>query len=212
MDCRVKICGLVRPRDVRDAVDAGADYLGFVFAPGSPRRVVAAELGAFLEDLRGDCEVVGVFRDQALEEVLECVERFDLDFVQLHGSEHGAAWRALPVRLIEARVVEGSEVAASRFAGAAWAHLLDAGAGSGTTFEWALAAPIARAERVFLAGGLNPANVADAIAAVRPFAVDVASGVEVRPGEKDPELLRAFVRNVRATASSSSHRSLENER
>lgn len=197
MECRVKICGLARAEDARVAAGAGADFLGFVFAPGSPRRVDPRELERWIEDVRGACEVVGVFRDQGFDEVLEFVERFDLDFVQLHGHESGADWKKLPVRMIEARVVVEGVLPPPRFAGAAWAHLLDGGAGSGTTFEWNLAQPVARAERLFLAGGLHPGNVGAAIAAVQPFAVDVASGVEIAPGVKDAELVRAFVRRAR---------------
>ena len=211
MECRVKICGLVRAVDARVAAQSGADFLGFVFAPGSPRRVDPRELDQWIEQVRGDCEIVGVFRDQSLQEVLDCVERFVLDFVQLHGDERGDEWKKLPVRMIEARVVAGDVVPSPRFAGAAWAHLLDGGAGSGRGFDWTLARPIARAERVFLAGGLNPTNVGAAIAAVQPFAVDVASGVEARPGEKDADAIRAFVRHARA-ALFSADRPLETER
>jgi phosphoribosylanthranilate isomerase len=196
-ECRVKICGLTRPEDVVASVAAGADFLGFVFAPGSPRRVDARELASWLEDVRGDREVVGVFRDQSVQEVLACVEICDLDFVQLHGEEHGDAWKRLPVRLIEARIVHVGQVAQARFAGAAWAQLLDSGAGSGRAFDWSSAERVARADRVFLAGGLHPGNVGAAIQQVRPFAVDVSSGVEVRPGQKDPHALRAFVDSVR---------------
>ena len=199
MGCRVKICGLTRENDVRAAVEYGADYLGFVFAAGSPRRVDPASLEAWLEDVRGDAEVVGVFRDASFDEVLDAVDRFDLDFVQLHGREAGPEWTKLPVRMIEARVVT-DVVPPARFAGAAWAHVLDAGAGSGRTFDWDLVTELARSERVFLAGGLGPDNVGDAVRRVRPFAVDVASGVESSPGVKDHELVRRFVAAVRAAS------------
>ena len=199
MSCRVKICGITRPEDARCAVEAGADFLGLVFAPGSPRRVDLVALESWLEDVRDPAEVVGVFRDQPLEVVLEMVERFDLDFVQLHGREEGDAWKRLPVRMIEARVVHDAGLPPARFPGAAWAHLLDGGAGSGTGFDHALAVEPARAERVFLAGGLDPSNVAEAVRQVRPFAVDVATGVERSAGEKDHDAVRAFLRAVRTT-------------
>jgi len=196
---RIKICGLTRADDMRLAIDEGADYVGLVFADGSPRRVDESGLDEWLESARDGAEVVGVFRDQSLSRVLEIVEHFDLDFVQLHGTEAGDAWKQLPVRLIESRIV-GEGVPAARFAGAAWAQLLDAGAGSGTSFDWSLAVELARAERVFLAGGLDPQTVGDAVRQVRPFAVDVASGTESAPGIKDPERVRAFIQAVRSAA------------
>lgn len=197
MSCRVKFCGLTRPEDARFAsTDCGADYLGFVFAPGSPRRVDPEALAVWIEDVRADAEVVGVFRDQSIDEVLDAIDRFDLDFVQLHGHESGREWKRLPVRMLEARIVDDG-LAPARFAGAAWAHLLDSGAGSGRIFDWSVAIDIARAERVFLAGGLDPDNVAEAVRKVRPFAVDVASGVEIEPGVKDHGRMRRFVDAVR---------------
>ena len=196
MSTRVKICGITRPEDARCAVEAGADYLGLVLAENSARTVRAADVASWLEDVRDPAEVVGVFRDQPLDEVLAAIDLLDLDFVQLHGRETGAEWTRLPVRMIEARVV-GDRVPPARFAGAAWAHLLDGGAGSGRTFDWSLATEMARAERVFLAGGLDPENVTGAVRAVRPFAVDVASGTESVPGVKDPARVRAFVEAVR---------------
>lgn len=197
MTTRIKICGLTRAEDMAAAAEAGADYVGLVFAEGSSRQVVVDDVAAWIEDARGDAEVVGVFRDQSFEDVLRAVDTLDLDFVQLHGHESGEVWKSLPVRMIETRIV-GDTVPDARFAGAAWAHLLDAGAGSGTIFDWDLARELARSERVFLAGGLDPDNVADAVRTVRPFAVDVASGTEASPGRKDPARLRAFAAAVRA--------------
>ena len=198
MSCRVKFCGLTRADDARFASETcGADYLGFVFVPGTPRRVDPESLATWIEEVRGDAEVVGVFRDQPVDEVLAAIDRFDLDFVQLHGRESGREWKRLPVRMLEARIVD-NVLPPPRFAGAAWAHVLDAGAGSGRTFDWSVAVETARSERVFLAGGLEPENVARAIRQVRPFAVDVASGVEAAPGVKDHEKMRRFVEAVRA--------------
>jgi phosphoribosylanthranilate isomerase len=194
---RIKICGLTHPDDMRHAIACGADFVGLVFAP-SPRRVDADRLSQWLESARGSAEVVGVFRDASIETVLAAVERFDLDLVQLHGDERGAAWQRLPLRLIEARLVDAGALAPARFAGAAWAQLLDAGAGSGQAFEWSIAAPVARAQRVFLAGGLSAENVGAAIAAARPFAVDASSRLERTPGRKDPALVARFCDAVRA--------------
>ncbi len=193
---RVKICGLRRRADVEQAVQCGADYIGFVFGAG-PRAVDVEDLAKWLDDVRDPAEVVGVFRDASFEQVVETVTRFDLDFVQLHGDEQGQQWHRLPVRLLEARIVRDHVVAPARFAGAAWAELLDSGAGSGQTFDWSLAPSLARARRTFLAGGLTPENVGRAIAEVRPFAVDTSSGVEDSPGIKNHERIQAFLEAAR---------------
>lgn len=199
MSPRIKICGLCRPEDMRAAVEAGAHYLGLVFAASSPRTVSVDDVADWLGDARGECETVGVFRDQPAGEVEEIALRLDLDLVQLHGGEEGPTWRRLPVRMIEAQVIEPGMDAlpAPRLEGVAWARLLDSGAGSGRVFDWSLAEGAARAERLFLAGGLDPENVEEAIRRVVPFAVDVSSGVESSPGRKDPQKIQRFVEAVR---------------
>jgi phosphoribosylanthranilate isomerase len=183
---------------MRAAIDAGADYVGVVFAE-SLRQVDPDALEVWLEDARADCEVVGVFRDQDRAFVDQCVARFDLDLVQLHGSEKPDDYADLGVRLIESTIVAGPPIPPPRFPGRAWARLLDAGAGGGRPFDWDLAVAPARAERVFLAGGLTAESVPDAIRRVSPFAVDVSSGVERAgsAGRKDARLMRAFVAAVR---------------
>ena len=188
---RVKICGLTHPDDMRHAIDCGADFVGLVFA-ASPRQVDVERLGSWLEAARGHAEVVGVFRDASPESVLAAIERFDLDLVQLHGDERGEAWQHLPVRMIEARLLREGELAPPRFPGAAWAEMLDSGAGSGRPFDWALAAAPSRAHRVFLAGGLDPDNVEAAILRARPFAVDASSRLERAPGRKDADAVARF--------------------
>lgn len=197
---RVKICGLTRAEDARRALRDGADYLGFVFAE-SPRQVRPREILPWLEELREEAELVGVFRNQSRDEVARIVEQLDLDLVQLHGSEHGAEWQSLPVRVIEARAVTESRVEPSRLRDTSWATLLDSasptGGGSGRVFPWHHAMPLAKRRRVFLSGGLTADNVVQAIRQVRPFAVDVASGVESAPGIKDPDKLAAFIEAVK---------------
>lgn len=192
---RIKICGLTRESDAQAAIEAGATYLGFVFAP-SPRQVTAHEIRPWLEALRPHAELVGVFRDQTLEFVEDTLEELDLDLVQLHGAEEGSAWMKLPVRSLVARAVAGGSLGPERFGGAAWAEVLDSasaqGGGSGQSFDWSLAVGRARDRRVFLAGGLDASNVATAIELVQPFAVDVSSGVEGKPGLKDHGKLREF--------------------
>jgi phosphoribosylanthranilate isomerase len=201
---RVKICGLTNAQDAAHAAACGADFLGFVFAAG-PRQVEIAQLAQWLDQVRGACEVVGVFRDAPLAEVEAAIERLDLDLVQLHGQERGPEWLALPVRVIQARAVDAAGVAQSRLDSGAWADLLDTasergGGGTGKSFDWSLAVPVARSRRTFLAGGLTPNSVADAVRCVRPFAVDVASGVELGPGRKDPAKVAQFIQQARAAA------------
>lgn len=190
---RLKICGITRLEDARCAVEVGADYLGLVFAPGSPRLLDPTRLD-WLDEVRGDAELVGVFRDQEPSFVREVALELDLDLVQLHGTETGNAWRDMPVRILEATVAGAAGPGDARLPGLAWGRLVDGGAGQGMTFDWSLAADLARSDRLFVAGGFTPRNVGAAIRTLRPFAVDVSSGVEREPGLKDPALLKAFAR------------------
>jgi indole-3-glycerol phosphate synthase/phosphoribosylanthranilate isomerase len=201
----VKICGITTVEDGRAAVAAGADAVGLVFWPGSPRTVDVAAAKAIAASLPPFVTRVGVFVDAAPETLRHVAGEVGLDVVQLHGDEDEAAVRLAPRRVVKAvRVGPGFEGEdALRFAGAGAAVLLDtrsdtAPGGTGRTFDWAAAARLRdRIPYLILAGGLNPRNVADAVRAVRPDAVDVSSGVEASPGRKDPERMRAFVEAVR---------------
>ncbi|REE96416.1 phosphoribosylanthranilate isomerase [Thermomonospora umbrina] len=187
----VKVCGLRAMSDVDAAVAAGADAVGFVFAP-SPRRVDAATA----RDLGGRVPegvlTVGVFRDQPLAEVLSLVEASGVRAVQFHGDEPRSFYEALPDHvLIRAvgEVVELGEYGEDML-------LLDAPTpGGGVAWQWT--AP-ERAGRWLLAGGLDPENVVAAIGATRPWGVDVSSGVEVRRGVKSPELITRFVQAAKS--------------
>jgi phosphoribosylanthranilate isomerase len=197
-------------------VEAGADALGFVFAP-SPRRVSPREAGRIAAALPPAVEKIGVFVNQSLKLVLDTVETAGLTGVQLHGEEDarfaarlrkgGRALRVIKVISLRA-AGEGSALAAFRphHESSFSALLLDSGGngrrgGTGAAFDWREAAPLAsllgRKFSLIIAGGLNPDNVAKAIAIFRPWGVDVVSGVEQSPGKKDPEKLRAFVGAVR---------------
>ncbi len=206
---RIKFCGITTVEDAELAVTAGAWAIGLIFWPGSPRR---AEFGAAAEiasAVKRRVEVVGVFVNATLDHVAETADGVGLTMLQLHGDEGpaycGEAARRTGCRVIKAsRVRSGADVQALAPFHTDF-HLLDsytAGVpgGTGETFAW----EIARAHRgsipVILSGGLKPENVGEAIAAVRPFAVDVASGIERTPGIKDPEKLRAFAGAVRAAA------------
>lgn len=194
----VKICGLTSARDAELAVDAGADWIGLNFWPRSRRFVAPAAAAEIVAALPGDVRRVGVFVNAPAPQILEAVATYRLDLVQLHGDETPDFARALGKPVMRAvRVASASDVRGLD----AWPGehvLLDAASagygGSGQTFDWQLAG-LARAagKRLVLAGGLEPDNVAQAIRQVRPFAVDVASGVERAPGKKDPDKLRRFI-------------------
>lgn len=220
MSIWIKICGNTSREDALVAVEAGADAVGFVFAP-SPRRVTAAEAAAIVPHLPAEVEKIGVFVDAALEEIVSTVQACGLTGVQLHFE----AVPELPARLherlgTELRILRvmrfGAETAEACTARIAEygrnphidAVLVDswaaaAAGGTGVSFDWdeARKALFQNAElrkRLIAAGGLNPANVAEAIHALRPWGVDVASGVESAPGRKDPAKVREFVRRARA--------------
>ena len=200
---KVKVCGITRVDDALLASDLGASAVGFVFWPRSPRYLAPAEAREIAARLPGDVAPVGVFVDPAADEVRQVVEEVGLAAVQLHGDEPPAFCRSLPYRVIKAVGVDGAD--ATRAGAAAVPEeatvLLDARdperrGGTGRTVDWEIAAGIATEGRVFLAGGLRAANARAAIHAVRPYGLDVSSGVESAPGRKDPALLRAFFDEV----------------
>ncbi|MCE9683106.1 phosphoribosylanthranilate isomerase [Halomonas alkalisoli] len=197
---RIKFCGLTREQDVDAAVAAGADALGFVFWPGSSRYVDDARLAALVDRVPAFVTRVGLFVDQSPELIMR-VSRY-LDLLQFHGDETPAYCAGFERPWIKAlRMRDGLDLhaAAAAYSGAQ-ALLLDAyrpgvPGGTGETFDWSRI-PASLAKPVILAGGLTPANVAQAIVSVRPFAVDVSGGVEAARGCKDPELLKAFAAAV----------------
>ncbi len=193
----VKICGLRSRRDVELAVEAGADMVGMVLSPGF-RRSVSSEDAASMADASGDAVAVGVFVDAAEEAVIRAVDELGLGAVQLHGSEDDEYVSRIRsdarAPVVKSFVVKGpQDVEAARHSSADLV-LLDGGMGTGTGFDLSLVGRVGR--RFLLAGGLDPQNVLQAIAATRPYAVDVSSGVETG-GVKDPEKMRAFVESVR---------------
>ncbi len=211
----IKICANTSLEDALLAAEAGADAVGFVFAPSS-RRVTAAQIAGIAPHLPGNVEKIGVFVDASLDEIYSTVRACGLTGVQLHsvtGPELPAKLRARlgpEVRIL--RVVHFGAEAAEHAAALAQDPHIDAllvdsrsattVGGTGTVFDWAEARRTVFGEagrlRLVAAGGLHPANVAEAIAMLRPWGVDVASGVEVTPGKKDPAKVRAFVANARA--------------
>ena len=209
MDVKVKMCGITRPDDARRAVELGAWAIGLIFHPETPRACdpkVAEEIGA---ELRRAVTVTGVFVNRPLEEVAELADRCSLSLLQLHGDE-GPAYCQEAARRTGARVMKAVRVkdASTLRALGAWnvdLHLLDAHVpgrrgGTGETFTWELAGAHPGGTPIVLSGGLTPGNVGAGIAAVRPFAVDTASGTEAVPGRKDPAKLTAFFRAVEAAS------------
>lgn len=201
---RVKICGITRLEDALMAEQAGADAIGLIFAPSSKRRVdlsVADEICGATGPLIAR---VGVFVNAELGEVRRLVRRLRLTAVQLHGAESAeyAHELASEVGVVRALAFAPGVTPANLAGYPADAVLLDAHKpGSGTTFAWDEAAKDWLAyPRLVLAGGLDASNVAHAVRTLRPYAVDVASGVEVSPGVKDPAAVTAFVRATRAAA------------
>lgn len=194
----VKVCGLTSPDDALRCIEGGADAIGLNFWPGSPRCVDLATARSIVDAAGDRAEIVGVFVDFDLSRVRETLAETGVQWAQLHGSEPPELVAALlPWAYKAIGVKDGSAVEIARsYPGE---HLLlDASipgmpGGTGRTFDWTIAAEVAKERKLTLAGGLNPGNVAEAVTAVRPFRVDVASGVELEPGRKDPELVRRFV-------------------
>jgi phosphoribosylanthranilate isomerase len=199
---RIKICGITGAEDAAVAVEAGADALGFIFVPGTPRQVDPDRAAAIIATLPPLVAAVGVFVDQPLEEVLATVRACRLGAVQLHGAEPAAYAERLAVQVIKAVRVRGAESLEALAGYPAQAFLLDTfvegqPGGTGVSFPWALALAAKRHGRIILSGGLRPETVAEAVRAVRPYGVDVSSGVERRPGQKDPGKVREFIAAVR---------------
>ena len=205
---RIKVCGLTRAADVESAVDAGADAIGLVFYPPSPRCVTTGQAAELARHVPPFVSTVGLFVNASRDEVRRVLDEVPLSVLQFHGDEppeacmdHGLSWiKAIRVR------PETDLLEFARLHAAASGILLDADSalygGSGHTFDWSLVPP-GLDRRLILSGGLNPANVEEAVRRVRPWAVDVSSGVEVLQdgktikGVKDAARIAAFISGVR---------------
>jgi len=197
----VKICGMTRLTDALHAVEQGATAIGFVLWPGSPRAVTIDRAAEIVAELPSSVMTVGVFVNEPVDGIRQIVERARLTAVQLHGDEPPAYADALDWPVIRAVSVNDIGEASD-----AWspetALLVDnidpaRRGGTGAVIDWSQAAEVAQKRRVVLAGGLTPDNVASAIRAVRPFGVDVSSGVEQSPGVKDFDKVTKFIANAR---------------
>jgi phosphoribosylanthranilate isomerase len=205
---KVKICGLTRPEDAVAAAEFGAWALGMVLWPDSARHCTLEQAAEISAATRRSAELAGVFVDAQLGELCEAANALGLSMVQLHGDE-GPQYceevaRRTGAKVIKAvRVRDGSSILALRQYRDIDYRLVDtyrAGVpgGTGETFDWRVLRELDSQIPLILSGGLNPENVADAVAAVRPFAVDVASGVESSPGVKDHARMREFIERVSA--------------
>ncbi len=195
---RVKLCGMTRPEDAELAAEVGAWAIGFILWPGSKRAVDPAVAAGIARQQRRKLELVGVFVSPTLDEVAHAVEGIGLTHVQLHGDEGPAFCSAVAqrtgVRVIKATgIASGADMRAiERFH--TDFHLLDSGrGGSGMPWDWSVISVRRSPLPAILAGGLTPENVAEGIEAVKPWAVDVATGVESAPGIKDPAKVHAFM-------------------
>jgi phosphoribosylanthranilate isomerase len=199
MNVKVKICGITSAEDALAAVDAGADALGFMFYAPSPRCVTREMVAQIIPQLPPFVAKVGVFVNPTAEEVQRAIADCGLDTLQFHGEEPPEFCRQFGLKVLKAFRVQGPETLKALPTYSAMAWLLDsfvAGTrgGTGNSFNWEIAAQaVTLGGRVILAGGLTPENAADAVRKVRPYALDVSSGVESAPGRKDAAKVRAFI-------------------
>ena len=208
---RVKICGNTNYEDARLAADLGADYLGFIFAPSSKRVITLEKAAEILAQLTEFKNVVGVFCNQSKKEVESIAEKLHLRTLQFHGEETALYCDSFVQKgyeVIKTFHVKDAmslkrldEYNVSAFLFDTYSH--SEKGGTGIPFDWSVIEdkPYVH-DKLFLAGGLNLQNVAQAIEKIHPFAVDVASGVEKRPGIKDPELLQAFLEKAKGAKQS----------
>ncbi len=206
-ETKVKICGITNREDAELCVKFGADMIGFNFYPKSKRYISPETVEAIVRDLAQSVTKIGVFVNASIDEILVARKLGNLDAIQLHGDETAELITEIrtnmDTRIIKAvRVASQKEIDEAATLGAD-DLLLDSFSaaeygGTGQTFDWSLARESSsRNGNIYLAGGLNPENVEEAIRIVCPYAVDVASGVESSPGKKDPQKLEAFIRNAK---------------
>jgi len=210
-DIKVKVCGITNAEDALAAVEAGADAWGFIFYEKSPRYVVPGVAANIIAELPPLVTPVGVFVNEGLATVRSIMDTCGLAMAQLHGDENVSYCRELARPAMKALRLRdrGSLLALAEYQGRGGVRgfVLDAFSelsygGTGQITDWGLAAEVAKSTSILLAGGLTPDNVTEAIHTVRPYGVDVSSGVESAPGKKDHAKMRAFVDAVRVVSSS----------
>ncbi|MGI8609299.1 MAG: phosphoribosylanthranilate isomerase [Candidatus Dormibacteria bacterium] len=199
---RIKVCGNTSLDTAMVAVEEGADMLGFIMAPGTPRTVTVRQARKMVNELPPHVDAVGVFVDQAVGEVEQIVGTVGFTVVQLHGAEKWDDAASLPYPLVKAVRLDSARAAAVVDWPPGEVLLADTHAhgllgGTGRTFPWAWVEDLALRYRLILSGGLSADNVEDGIRALRPWGVDASSRLESSPGVKDPDRVRAFVRAAR---------------
>jgi phosphoribosylanthranilate isomerase len=201
---RIKICGITRLEDAKAAASLGVDALGFIFYPKSPRYIKPEAAAAIIKELPPFISRVGVFVDEEVDKVMKIAAESGIDTVQLHGTESPRYCEKISLPVVKAFSIEPNTdlnlLAKYRVNG----FLLDtwsAGSrgGTGKTFDWSIAsAACTKFHHVILAGGLNPSNLVEALSTVAPYGVDINSGVEIKPGVKNPHKMREAVKVIRA--------------
>jgi len=199
MMVRVKICGITNTEDALVAVEAGADAIGFVFHEKSPRNVSPQKAAAIIAKLPPFVQSVGLFVDADVERVNWVTDFCGVDLIQLHGDEDPEYCTEIRRRIIKVFRVKDAASLSSLGRYQVAGYLLDAWSpdahgGTGKSFDWNLARELVGNRSIIIAGGLTPENVREAVDIVRPYAVDVSSGVESSPGEKDIDKVRNFIR------------------
>lgn len=195
---RIKICGITNLRDAMTAANAGTDALGFVFAP-SPRRIAPLDARAIIRELPPFINKVGVFANACRDEIISIIGRTGINAVQLHGNESPVECQEFAVPVIKRIKIDPDDTARSIKRKIEnydiTTFLLDPGSGDGLTFDWTIARSLKR--NIIIAGGLNLDNVSRVIRLLRPYGVDICSGVEKSKGIKDLRKMKRFIREVR---------------
>lgn len=207
LQIKVKICGMTQLKDALFAVEQGVDAVGFIFYKKSPRAVTMKTVREIITKLPPLVDTVGVFVNESAERVNKIADYCGLDLVQLHGEESPAFCRKIHRRVIKAFRVKDLQSIKQLEKFPVSGFLLDTFSddlhgGTGKTFDWNLALPAKKMGPVILAGGLTPRNILQAVRQVRPYGVDVCSGVEKSPGIKDLEKVRSFLKNIRSGSKS----------
>ena len=207
LQIKVKICGMTQLKDALFAVEQGVDAVGFIFYKKSPRAVTMKTVREIITKLPPLVDTVGVFVNESAERLNKIADYCGLDLVQLHGEESPALCRKIHRRVIKAFRVKDLQSIKQLEKFPVSGFLLDTFSddlhgGTGKTFDWNLALPAKKMGPVILAGGLTPRNILQAVRQVRPYGVDVCSGVEKSPGIKDLEKVRAFLKNIRSGSKS----------
>ena len=200
---KVKVCGMTNLKDTLVAVEEGADAVGFIFYKKSPRSVTMKLVREIVLELPPFVDTVGVFVDETAEQINKIVDYCNLDLVQLHGDESPTFCKRMQRRVIKAFRVKDMESVKKISKFQVSGFILDTFSeslhgGTGKVFDWNLALPAKKFGPVIMAGGLTPNNVRQAIQRVRPYGVDVCSGVESEPGIKDHKKIRVFLKNAKA--------------